>query len=200
MAKKENKETRTRNWTIIIYPDSAPENWREIIEEEHIEWVESPLHEFDSDPLGDLKKPHYHVLLFFGGVKSFEQVCEFISPLNCPIPKRCHNSRTMVRYFAHLDHPHKFQYSVSDIIPHGGVDLTELLKPPLSERYTAIKEMLDFICSECITEFYQLMDYAMENRYDDWFPLLCDNSAFIVDKYIKSNRQREYNNRGVYGE
>ena len=26
-----NKETRTRGWTIIIYPESAPSNWRDII-------------------------------------------------------------------------------------------------------------------------------------------------------------------------
>ena len=29
-------------------------------------------------------KPHYHVLLLFGGVKSYDQVLELIKPLNCP--------------------------------------------------------------------------------------------------------------------
>lgn len=187
------KETRTRNWSIIVYPESAPENWRQILDESHIEWVESPLHEFDTNPTGEVKKPHYHVLLLFGGVKSYDQVCEFIKPLNGPIPQRCHNARAMVRYFAHLDNPDKFQYSISDIVPHGGVDISELLKPSSSERYTVIKEMCEYVGANNITEFYELMDYAMDNKFDSWFPLLCDNSAYIVNQYIKSNRQRIMN-------
>lgn len=184
------KDTRTRNWSIIVYPESAPANWRDILDESHIEWIESPLHEFDVNPTGEVKKPHYHVLLLFGGVKSYDQVTEFIKPLNGPIPQRCHNAKAMVRYFAHLDNPDKFQYSVSDIIPHGGVDITELLRPSTSERYTLIKEMCEYVGATNITEFYELMDYAMDQQYDTWFPLLCDNSAYIVNQYIKSNRQR----------
>lgn len=57
------KETRTRNWSVIVYPESAPENWRQILDESHIEWIESPLHEFDTNPTGEIKKPHYHILL-----------------------------------------------------------------------------------------------------------------------------------------
>ncbi|MGZ9475178.1 replication protein, partial [Staphylococcus epidermidis] len=28
-------------------------------------------------------------------------------------------------------------------------------------------------------------------RFDDWFPLLCDNSTFIMSNYIKSIRHRK---------
>lgn len=184
------KETRSRNWTLVLYPESAPENWRDIIDESHIEWVESPLHNFDVNPTGEVKKPHWHILLMFGGVKSYEQVVEFCKPLKCPIPQRCHNAKAMVRYFAHLDHPDKAQYSVNDIISHGGVEIADLLKPSASERYTIIKEMCEYVGENNITEFFELMDYAMDQRYDTWFPLLCDNSAYIVNQYIKSNRER----------
>ena len=187
------KDTRTRNWSIIVYPDSAPDNWRDFLDDAHIEWIESPLHEFDTTPTGECKKPHYHVLLLFGGVKSYDQVTEFIKPLNGPIPQRCHNARAMVRYFAHLDNPDKFQYSVGDIIPHGGVDIAELLKASSSERYTLIKEICEYVGCNNITEFYELMDYAMDQKFDTWFPLLCDNSAYIVNQYIKSNRTRIQN-------
>ncbi|MET2064577.1 hypothetical protein ABXM48_13300, partial [Enterococcus faecium] len=42
--------------------------------------------------------------------------------------------------------------------------------------------------SKNITEIKDLIDYAMSERFDDWFPLLCDNSAYIIGQYIKSNR------------
>lgn len=186
-----NKETRTRNWTIVLYPESAPENWRDILDELHIEWVESPLHDKDINADGEPKKPHWHVLLMFGGVKSWEQVLEITGQLNAPIPQRCHNAKSMVRYMAHLDNPSKAQYSVSDIIGHGGVDLSEMLRPSSSERYTLIAEMTEFISDNDITEFKDLLDYARMYQFDTWFPLLCDNSAYVIGQYIKSNRHRK---------
>lgn len=186
-----NKETRTRNWTIVLYPESAPENWRDILDELHIEWVESPLHDKDINADGEPKKPHWHVLLMFGGVKTWEQVLGITGQLNAPIPQRCHNAKSMVRYMAHLDNPSKAQYSVSDIIGHGGVDLSEMLRPSSSERYTLIAEMTEFISDNDITEFKDLLDYARIYQFDTWFPLLCDNSAYVIGQYIKSNRHRK---------
>lgn len=191
MEKKENKDTRCRNWTIVVYPDSSPDNWRNLLDEKHIEWIESPLHDKDLNANGEPKKPHWHVLLLFGGVKSYEQVLEFVNFLNCPIPVRCHNAKALVRYMAHLDNPDKAQYSISDIKPHGGVDIAELLRPSSSERYCLIKDILQFVKDNNIIEFQDLIDYAFSNHFDDWFPLLCDNSAFIVVNYIKSCRHRD---------
>ena len=188
---KSKKDTRTRNWTVVLYPDSAPENWRSIIDDMHIEWIESPLHENDVNANGEKKKAHWHVLLMFGGVKSYEQVVELCEALNCPRPERCHNAKAMVRYMAHLDNPEKAQYNISDIVPHGGVDIAEMLRPNSSERYTLIREMISFIRDNDIVEFQDIMDYASDFRPDDWFPLLCDNSAFVIDKYVKSQRHRK---------
>lgn len=185
-----NKETRTRNWTCVLYPDSAPDNWRNILDDMHIEWVESPLHDKDINANGEVKKAHYHIIFMFGGVKTYEQVKEITDKLNAPIPQRCHNAKSMVRYMAHLDNPEKAQYSVSDIKAHGGVDLAEMLRPSSSERYTLIGDMLSFIRDNNIVEFQDLMDYALANEFETWFPLLCDNSAFVVGQYIKSQRHR----------
>lgn len=183
-----NKDTRTRNWTVIIYPESAPTNWRDIIDSWHIEWVESPLHDKDLNATGEVKKEHYHVLLMFGGVKSYEQVLELSQELNCPIPTRVHNCKALVRYMAHLDNPDKAQYDISKIISHGGVDTADLLKPSSSERYTIIREMQRWCIDNDIVEYQHLMDYAMQHRFDDWFPLLCDNSCFVMVQYLKSKR------------
>lgn len=190
-SSNDTKDTRTRNWTAVVYPDSAPKNWRDILDETHIEWVESPLHEFDTNPTGEVKKAHWHILLMFGGVKSYEQVCEVLKPLSCPRPERCHNAKSMVRYMVHLDNPDKYQYKQSDIIAHGGVDLAELLRPSSSERYTMIRDMCEYVKKNNITEFQDLMDYAMYEKFDTWFPALCDSCSYVVGLYIKSQRHRE---------
>ena len=192
MAEKKSSsgDTRTRSWTFVLYEDSAPENWRDILDDMHIEWVESPWHDKDINGNGEPKKKHKHILLLFQGKKSYEQIKELTDMLNQPIPQRCHNAKAMVRYMAHLDNPEKAQYNPSDIIGHGGADVSDMLRPSSSERYTIIKDMIDYIRSAGITEFQDLMDYAADVHYDDWFPLLCDNSAYVVGLYIKSQRHR----------
>jgi len=190
MSEKKPKDTRTRNWTIVLYPESAPENWRDYMNELHIEWIESPLHNLDTSADGEIKKEHWHILLMFSQVKTYEQVREMTDPLNCPSPQKCHNAKAMVRYMAHMDNPEKAQYPPDKIIGHGGVDIAELLKPSSSERYSLIREMIEFIKANELTEFQDLMDYAAGFRYDDWFPLLCDNSTIVMNSYIKSCRHR----------
>lgn len=185
-----NKTSRTRNWSFIIYPESAPENWREMLDEKHVEWVESPLHDSDLNATGEQKKAHYHILILFGGVKAFEQVCEFLNDFNSPIPQPCHNTKALVRYMAHLDNPEKHQYKQSDIIAHGGVEVSDLLKPSASERYTLLNEILQHVKDNRITEFQDIMDYARLERFDDWYPLICDNSTYVITQYIKSARHR----------
>ncbi|WP_368276451.1 Rep family protein [Coprococcus sp. RTP21204st1_G4_RTP21204_210225] len=59
-------------WLFEFYPDSAPENWREIINSWLVDCLVSPLHDSDVNEDGTPKKPHWHGILFFDSVKSFE--------------------------------------------------------------------------------------------------------------------------------
>ena len=187
-TKVAKKDERTRNWGFIVYPESAPENWREILDDLHVPWVESPLHDKDVNPDGEIKKPHWHVLVMFSGNKSYAQIKEISSKVKAPNPQKVANVKGMIRYFIHLDNPEKFQYKKSEIITHGGADIATYLSVTTSERYELIREMMEFINNQGITEMKDMLDYAMRERFDDWFPLLCDNSAYIIDSYIKSNR------------
>ena len=184
------KDDRVRSWTFVLYPDSAPENWRELLDELHVQWCESPLHDLDVNPTGEVKKAHYHVALTFEGKKSYEQILEMIEPLNATIPQRVHDLRGLVRYFVHLDNPEKHQYDIADIRGHGGFDVTEALRPSATMRYQLVREMMLYCRENGVIEFQDLCDYAMSDRYEDWFPLLCDSCCVIMQNYIKSQRHR----------
>lgn len=186
--KKSKKDERTRNWACVVYPESAPSNWREILDNLHVPWVESPLHDKDLDPNGDVKKAHWHIMLMFSSKKTYEQIKEITSQLRSPNPQKVANAKGMVRYFAHLDNPDKYQYPKTDILCHSGADISGYLSVTNAERYELIREMMAFVNNQGITEMKDLLDYAMQEKFEDWFPLLCDNSAYIMDSYIKSNR------------
>ncbi|WP_369669602.1 replication protein, partial [Enterococcus faecium] len=110
---KSQKETRSRSWVFVVYPESAPKDWRAILDKQGITWVESPLHNKDVNPDGEVKKEHWHVLLMFQTLKSYGQMQEISHELRSPNPQKCMTIRGMVRYFAHIDNPEKYQYPVN---------------------------------------------------------------------------------------
>ena len=181
----EAKETRTRSWTFVLYDDSAPSDWRDKLDEYHIPWAESPLHDQDVNPDGTPKKVHRHIGIFFDSVKSFDQVKEITEALHCPIPQRCHSERGLIRYMAHLDNPEKAQYKTSDIIGHQGFDVDEYLRPSASLRAEMFKDMLAFSKEQKITAFCDLVDYARINR-SDWFDLLANHGSIFLSQYFRS--------------
>lgn len=191
MSSEKSSDGRARVWAAIVYPESAPENWRQILDDEHIEWAESPLHEFDvNESTGEVKKPHWHIVLAFEGKKSYEQVCDILSPLNCTVPQRCHSIKGAVRYMAHLDNPEKYQYSPSAIVGHGGFDVAAQLVATSARRYELIRDMQSWCFREDCNEFADLMDYAAREHFDDWYPLLCDSCAFVMTQFLRSRRAK----------
>src|SRR5699024_1273425 len=93
-------------------------------------------------------------------------------------------------YMLHLDNPDKAQYDSSDLQAFNGADITELLKPISADRYSMIADMLQFIDDNQIMEFEDILTYERLKKLDTWFPLLCDNSAYIIDCAIKSKRNK----------
>ena len=90
-------ENRKRNWVFVLYPDSAPENWREQLRDMLVPGFISPLHDKDVNADGTPKKPHWHVILTFKGLKSYEQVKAITEKLNAPAPQICKDTRAYAR-------------------------------------------------------------------------------------------------------
>ncbi len=190
MKNAKSQDKRSRNWTFVLYPESAPSDWLQRLEDLHIQVLVSPIHDKDVNPDKTIKKAHYHIVLIFESNKSFSQIKEIADSFNAPIPQICQSVKGMARYLTHMDNPLKYQYDKADIITMGGVDLAELLKPSSQDRYTMIREMLAFIDTNSIKEFEDILYYAMNEKFDTWFPLLCDNSAYIISQAINSKRNR----------
>lgn len=183
-------DSRTRNWTFVLYPESAPNDWHDKLDELHIPWVESPLHEYDTNPDGEVKKAHIHVVLQFRNKKSYSQIKAITDSISQPRPEPVADIRGMCRYLIHRDNPEKYQYEFNDIICHQGFDISDYFNATKTERYQLIAEMIDYCSENHVIEFSDLLLYARYNRPDDWFRVLSDNSAMIMNLYIKSLRHK----------
>ena len=189
-SKSSKKADRTRYYTWIVYPDSAPEGWKNLVDEYHLPWACSPLHENDVNPDGTPKKPHWHCMLCFDSLKTREQAEEITSCTRGTIAQPLHGTpRTMIRYFAHLDNPDKAQYRFEDIEKHGGLDISEYKHTSTASDMDLLKAMIAYIVDADVTEYEDLVLYAMHNE-PDWFEALALRSTYFINAFIKSRRHR----------
>lgn len=183
MAEKTSNR-RYRNFASVVYPDSAPSNWQEILADQFVPSLVSPLHDLDTNPDGEIKKPHWHVMLIFDGKKSEDQAAEIfksISGVGCEVVQ---SIRGYARYLCHLDNPEKHQYAPEAVRALCGADYTSLIGLVI-DKYKAIREMIEYVKQNNIYSYSELMDYCSEERFD-WFRVLCDNGTVVVKEYLKS--------------
>lgn len=188
-------KTRAKDWTFIVYPESAPSDWRSILADKlQVKAIISPLH--DKDVLDDVeqtpKKAHYHVILRFDSKKSFAQIKEITDLLNQPIPQKIKSIEGAVRYLIHADSPDKAQYNQADIQVIGNIDLDRYFKKTAIQKDELTAEIMDYICDNDITELADLLDYCRCENIE-WFRHLCSN-AYLIDKYITSRRNKKEQN------
>ena len=56
-----------------------------------------------------------------------------------------------------------------------------------SDKYVAIREMLEFIDENNIFSYAKFLSYCAANR-EDWFRSLCDSSTYVIKEYLKSRK------------
>lgn len=183
-------DQRSTTWTFVVYPESAPGNWIDILKGLHVPFVISPFHNRDiKDPeTGELKKPHYHCIIRYRSKKSFRQVkSEVCDKINGPIPQPVVDFPMMVRYLAHLDDPNKYQYNVEDIQIYGNIDIKEYIYDKREYQYEVLKEILDFCEKYDIQEYSTIVNYCKDER-PKWFPFVTKTFRATIDSYVRSQR------------
>lgn len=186
--KKKNAGLRARNWTLIIYLDSAPENWKEILTETGVPWAHSPLHDKDVDVNGCILKPHYHVVIKFSLLKSYQQMLKLTGKLRAPNPQVCVSLVGSVVHFTHSNKSdkEKYQYDQQEIKSYNGLDIEELLKPTKTEINAILKEIRAFIIENDITEFWRLCQYA-DRETSNWSRVI-NTKHTLINQFVTSYR------------
>ena len=192
--KAKTASIRTRNFATVVYPESAPENWKVIISESKIPCFISPLHDKDINPTGEPKKPHYHVMIMYDGPKTKEQAESFFKTFGGVGCEIVNSVRAYARYLKHLDNPEKHQYK-EDVMCYGGSDYMQAIGTA-ADKGKAISEMMDWIEENDIDYFYDLSTYARINR-SDWFDVLINSGSYYIKEHIKSRTYKKYKTLGI---
>lgn len=184
------KNVKKRNWAFVVYPESAPKDWREELQKTGLQCVISPLHDRDINPDNTPKKPHYHVILTYSGPTSYNVVKALTDSLNQPIPQALEQVRGYYRYLTHKDNPEKAQYDEREIKTINGFNIADFAELTRSE-ITQIKNNLQALIRELgIIEYADFMDYIQDAGMSVEYEVASSNTIFF-DRYISSRRNRQ---------
>jgi hypothetical protein len=191
--KKSSKNLKQRNWAFFVYPESAPENWREQLKNRGLVCAISPLHDKDivNETSEEEKKPHWHVLVNFNGPTTYSNVKSITDSLKQPIPEPINNMRGYYRYLTHKDDPDKYQYNEKDIETLNGFNISDYVEMTRSEKEAVKIVLINYIRENVIMEYAELI----ENLDDDEKFLeleIASNNTMFFDKYITSRRHRMF--------
>ena len=182
-----SKDKRSNKWAFLIYQESAPENYLDVLEEMHIPFVLSPWHDKDvNKETGEFKKAHKHGVLFFESLKSYTQISELLTEkLHTPSHVEVVMSpKGMYDYFIHAENPDKTLYNMDEIESGCGFELEQFLITNNNEQF--LSTVIDIIEEHNFTEFNNLVRYArVENP--SLLNLIIDKTYFFA-KYLDSRR------------
>ena len=182
------KSIKKRNWAFVLYPESAPDNWKDLLQQSGLPAVISPLHDKDKDPTGEPKKAHYHIILTYPGPTTYNAVKSFTDRLNQPIPQPLESVQGYYRYLTHEDNPDKYQYDKSDIVPVNGFDIHDYIEMSKTEAMKIIKDIQQVIITVDIREYSDLLDYLLEVNQEWW--QVAVNHTMMLNAYLKSRRYK----------
>lgn len=178
-------------YTIIAYPESMPDDWQTKLEKLPFGYCYA-LHDkdtrVDDDGVIETKKAHMH--FFFLGTVSQKQKKYISASLGVGIEGQpVRHASDMYDYLTHENATEKYHYS-KEIIVHSNKWSQEDFEtiasrdPDTADHST---ELMRIIAQEDFTEYSDLMDYLLENGYEQ---LLVAAKALWVMRYIDSRRNR----------
>lgn len=181
MAKGDN--ALSRHWWFILYPESAPTDWLDLLLERMLPFAVSPLHDRDTDKDGNLKKPHYHIMFNFDGNKTYNKILEITRSLNQPIPTMYDSPVSAFEYLYHGNNPEKAQYNKDDVCLYNGFKVPVFRKEKVAVRQDIIIAIRD----NNIVEYCQLVDFAIALGDDDFIQSVFRDS-YALNTYLMSRR------------
>lgn len=188
---------KKRNWATVCYPESVPENWREILKLSGVQAAISPLHDKDLEADEQTaKKPHWHVLLTYPGPKSLGAMKAFCATFGGIQPVPLEAVRGYYRYLTHKDNPEKAQYEESEIQTLNGFSILDWVELTRSEVVKIKNDLRLLIKAMDLTEYSVFVDYVAENRTTEEMEVACNNTYFF-DKYLSSRRHSPPENKAV---
>lgn len=178
-------------WCFVLYPESAPKNWQELLNKSGLAWAMSPLHEHDLNADGSKKKAHYHVIIIWKASTTYNAVKTFTQgTMKATVPQVLHSPLGYYRYFTHKDNPEKYQYPENEILSGNGFDIADYAKMTKQQKLEMHMSISRMILDNRITSYAEAVMMCMSLGFDEYemitshtihFTNLCKSVTFAMN-------------------
>ncbi len=180
---------KAHQWAFILYPESAPDDWMQQLSDTYLKIAISPLHDSDINvDTGELKKAHYHILIFFGNSTTSSVADNISLTLG---QTHCIAISNAWGYYQYLDHSRetgKAKYKHDDIILLNGL-LEGDIKVLTKEQERELKRSIHvFIHNNNIVEYDELLCQLYAKDFDMYD--YASNHTLLFNTIITSFRNR----------
>lgn len=183
------KNVKKRHWACVVYPDSAPEDWRNILQQSGLQCAISPMHDADANADETEKKAHWHIIMCWPGPTTYAVAKAMTDKLCAPIPQALESVRGYYRYLTHKDNPEKVQYDDRDIVCINGFNVADFVDLTRSEVTVIKRALVDFIRRENVVEYSALLDALLDADMAAEFDIASSHTIFL-NTYISSRRHQ----------
>lgn len=207
-AEELKHKSSSKWWSFIVYPESAPENWKEKLRALHCELAISPLHDKDSwehdspavidEETGEIieeagaryesgkaKKSHYHGIIKFTKSISFKEANEIVRKItHGPYLQKCLSLKGAYEYFIHLNHD-KYKYEKSEIEVYNNfiIEATE------TDRIVLTDEIGRIISEENLMDLEDIRKYY-EGQYE--YIQVISQKSYYFEKLTQVNFRKKF--------
>lgn len=185
-------KVKSRYWAAIIYADSAPAAWVDVLEQTGLPCAISPYHNLDINPTGEPKKPHWHVILCWDGPTTYKCVCRIVCDfLHAPSPMKIEHVGGYYRYLTHEDNPEKEQYDKNQIRLLNGFCIEDYITESEREIDAINDYVLTWIQIKKIYEYADLIDTLREAGETQTLRFARRNTIYLK-AYLDSRRYKDH--------
>lgn len=188
MEKIRNPPIKSKYFCAVLYPDSSTYDTDNVIKSlaaEHLTFAVSPLHDRDLEDNGNLKKPHYHLLLSYSSATTLNNIRGWfkacgLGESDLHTVRVCASSVGYYRYLTHKDNPEKAQYNVNDIRVFNDFDeLFKKFSETAGDKIDSLVRIFQIVDELGTVSFHALVQYLMLNERN-LFKLLTSSSALAI--------------------
>lgn len=176
---------RSYNWATILYAESCVEDIASALLALKVPCALSPLHDRDiREKTGELKKPHYHLLLHYTSLKSQRQVKEDVEPLGAVGAERVRDLGAYARYLIHADDPDKAQYKIENVQEFNGFTICKYFDEGKIGIDAGFAALVKIALEQGYTDYCSLVTYCLE--CDAELLPSCRKSAYALTSFLRS--------------
>nr|CRY96528.1 hypothetical protein [uncultured prokaryote] len=171
---------RSRGWACIVYPESVPDNWIDLLNEAHIQTLISPIHDMDKSANGEPKKPHYHVLAMFDNPVGEASPKSYFGRIGITAPpEKVDTIKGYARYLIHLDDHDKARYDEHEVTALAGASWGSVALDEAEEVNALLDEIEEFIADNGCISYFALCRYARTER-PEWTRIIRKNTIHLT--------------------